>query len=396
MKEKFIKIQECFKRFKCWVVKFLNKKSFFLFFLLIFFTSIIVILFSLFCLFNLSNEQKEKNDQFLTFLTTGISLFIMSLSSLLSLKASESSDRRDRDHLILETFKQNYLILQKNEYLINEYVEEINKIGKKEWIGLYKLIDYLNNEYIPSTRHQNQIKDLDVNNNSYKLIKNFLLHEKKNRTQLIAHFYLRYHRENIYNEIKNEDWEIQFSKQSQSTNKLISETAFFIHLDQKFNEFFSVKNHKYRDYKENISHNINSKYSNINYFFRHTHRIFKLLNEIDERDTKRNYLGILRAQYSEQVIVSIYFNAVFTDKGTGLARQLLKNDFFASDQDFQNGEQMIHGAFESTFREKKHYEIIEELFVSKVKNNSKLGYWKESRQKGKIILPDYFEKIFNN
>ncbi|WP_259753659.1 putative phage abortive infection protein [Lactococcus lactis] len=122
----------------------------------------------------------------------------------------------------------------------------------------------------------------------------------------------------------------------------------------------------------------------MNYFFRHTHRILKLLNEVDDIRVKKNFMGILRAQYSEQVILSIYLNAVYTKKGIGLAKQLLNSDFFASNDDFKNGNQMIHGAFETTFQKGKQYRIIKDLFV----------FSHEERNDIKE-LPDAFEESFD-
>ena len=122
----------------------------------------------------------------------------------------------------------------------------------------------------------------------------------------------------------------------------------------------------------------------INYFFRHTHRVLKLLNEIDDLKVRKNYMGILRAQYSELVIVSIYLNAVYTKKGVGLAQQIKNSDFFASMEDFNTGNEMIHGAFETIFQKDKQYEIIKKIFVD---SDNKIEASK---------LPNIFAEIFNS
>lgn len=366
--------------------KLFNKSYFFYFFIFILLLSFGTIVVSIYRLFTLKNPSTIENQQILTFLTGGISLFILSLTSFLSIKTSESADRRDRDHLILETFKQNYLILEKNNKRLNNYVDEINLRSKNEWVGFNKLVNYLNTECTVSSPDIEEIQKLEQfqKSTNYKIVSQYILNGKRTQIKNIARLYLKFYRKDIYQVIKDDYLDKQLSNQDEKSYVNLMRIEFFKKIDALYNNFFQEDNHKYKDYRDNISENIIESFSDINYFFRHTHRILKLLNEVDDTRVKKNFMGILRAQYSEQVILSIYLNAVYTKKGIGLAKQLLNSDFFASNDDFKNGNQMIHGAFETTFQKGKQYRIIKDLFV----------FSHEDRNDIKV-LPDAFEESFD-
>lgn len=366
--------------------KLFNKSYFFYFFIFILLLSFGTIVVSIYRLFTLKNPSTIENQQILTFLTGGISLFILSLTSFLSIKTSESADRRDRDHLILETFKQNYLILEKNNKRLNNYVDEINLRSKNEWVGFNKLVNYLNTECTVSSPDIEEIQKLEQfqKSTNYKIVSQYILNGKRTQIKNIARLYLKFYRKDIYQVIKDDYLDKQLSNQDEKSYVNLMRIEFFKKIDALYNYFFQEDNHKYKDYRDNISENIIESFSDINYFFRHTHRILKLLNEVDDIRVKKNFMGILRAQYSEQVILSIYLNAVYTKKGIGLAKQLLNSDFFASNDDFKNGNQMIHGAFETTFQKGKQYRIIKDLFVFSHEDRNDI---KE--------LPDAFEESFD-
>ncbi|WP_285047108.1 putative phage abortive infection protein [Lactococcus petauri] len=371
---------------KRFLKKLFNKSYFFYFFIFILLLSFGTIVVSIYRLFTLKNPSTIENQQILTFLTGGISLFILSLTSFLSIKTSESADRRDRDHLILETFKQNYLILEKNNKRLNNYVDEINLRSKNEWVGFNKLVNYLNTECTVSSPDIEEIQKLEQfqKSTNYKIVSQYILNGKRTQIKNIARLYLKFYRKDIYQVIKDDYLDKQLSNQDEKSYVNLMRIEFFKKIDALYNNFFQEDNHKYKDYRDNISENIIESFSDINYFFRHTHRILKLLNEVDDIRVKKNFMGILRAQYSEQVILSIYLNAVYTKKGIGLAKQLLNSDFFASNDDFKNGNQMIHGAFETTFQKGKQYRIIKDLFVFSHEDRNDI---KE--------LPDAFEESFD-
>ncbi|MDT2864342.1 putative phage abortive infection protein [Vagococcus carniphilus] len=77
-------------------------------------------------------------------------------------------------------------------------------------------------------------------------------------------------------------------------------------------------------------------YNELGHYFRNFHRILKYLNDnfSDDKKEFNNYIGILRAQLSEEQMLLIYYNATYSKRGMGLCRQLLGSNFFGDTQDF--------------------------------------------------------------
>lgn len=99
---------------------------------------------------------------------------------------------------------------------------------------------------------------------------------------------------------------------------------------------FYTRGISYNEAFEIINDVFDNNFEVLGNFFRSTHRIIKKINESfgDNMEIKKNYLGLLRAQLPESAIASIYYNATYTRKGLGLARQLLYMDFFGDELDF--------------------------------------------------------------
>lgn len=76
-------------------------------------------------------------------------------------------------------------------------------------------------------------------------------------------------------------------------------------------------------------------YDSLGNYFRLVHRIFKFLNKNIERDIDRKleYIGILRALFSEKELLVIFYNAFYTDKGQGMRDQLKNTNFFGEEKD---------------------------------------------------------------
>ena len=106
------------------------------------------------------------------------------------------------------------------------------------------------------------------------------------------------------------------------------------------------------------------QYAEVGHFFRNSYRIVKLINVYykDDLELRKNYLGILRSQYSENVILAIYYNCVFTDKGLGYANQLLGTDFFGDKKDLAY-DNPIHFRTEKLIFNEKDLKTIKKLFT---------------------------------
>ena len=84
---------------------------------------------------------------------------------------------------------------------------------------------------------------------------------------------------------------------------------------------------------------INNYYGEIGAYFRIFHRIIKYINDkvIDE-ETKKDYLGFLRATINETELLVIFYNAAYTERGEGLLKEIRKTTFFGDYQELlENG-----------------------------------------------------------
>ena len=75
-------------------------------------------------------------------------------------------------------------------------------------------------------------------------------------------------------------------------------------------------------------------YDEVGHYFRIFHRVIKYVNiNVKDRETKKNYIGILRALLSETEMLVIFYNSFYTDKGYGLGQHLLYTSFFGEPKD---------------------------------------------------------------
>lgn len=81
---------------------------------------------------------------------------------------------------------------------------------------------------------------------------------------------------------------------------------------------------------------LESNYEEIGHFFRTVHRTLKTINSYYDRDSLeyREHIGMLRAQIPNQVALLMFYNAVYSEKGRGMARELLASNFFGDRDDF--------------------------------------------------------------
>ena len=75
-------------------------------------------------------------------------------------------------------------------------------------------------------------------------------------------------------------------------------------------------------------------YDEVGHYFRIFHRVIKYVNRnVKNMETKRNYIGILRALLSETEMLVIFYNSFYSYKGMGLGKQLLTTNFFDDQED---------------------------------------------------------------
>jgi len=81
-----------------------------------------------------------------------------------------------------------------------------------------------------------------------------------------------------------------------------------------------------------VDQKVERNLSNNGDFFRLIHRAIKTVNDSNVRD-KDKYYGILRAMLPDYLIVYIFYNCVYTNRGLGLGLQLIGTSFFGDEDD---------------------------------------------------------------
>lgn len=127
------------------------------------------------------------------------------------------------------------------------------------------------------------------------------------------------------------------------------------------------KNPDFEDTSKLIDSIFSDNYGSVGHFFRNSHRIVKTINEIyggkHKVEEKNKYLGLLRSYYSEDIILAVYYNSVYTNKGLGYAIQLFGSDFFGNEDDLKTKANLQHFRLEKLLHEQKDLAIMRKLFV---------------------------------
>lgn len=88
---------------------------------------------------------------------------------------------------------------------------------------------------------------------------------------------------------------------------------------------------------------LENHYEEIGHFFRTVHRTLKMINSYYEKNSAeyREQVGMLRAQIPNQIALLMFYNAVYSEKGRGMCRELLASNFFGDVDDFYFGNNKI-------------------------------------------------------
>lgn len=136
-------------------------------------------------------------------------------------------------------------------------------------------------------------------------------------------------------------------------------------------DFYSKMKHRYKydkrvlsapiSYKEMViacDNVFNKHYGEFGHLFRNTHRIIKILNMEPIDDIKYSqFIGILRAQMSEEILLILYYNATYTDRGIGLGREFLGSGFFGNKEDFPSYVNKNDSKALKNFKEPQHFRL---------------------------------------
>lgn len=94
---------------------------------------------------------------------------------------------------------------------------------------------------------------------------------------------------------------------------------------------------KYEEAAEIINNIYRINYYKLGHLFKHFHRIIRLILEgsvSKDQKVQKELLGILRAQFPEDILILLYYNATYTYRGYGLGCLLQGTKFFGDRFDF--------------------------------------------------------------
>jgi hypothetical protein len=98
-----------------------------------------------------------------------------------------------------------------------------------------------------------------------------------------------------------------------------------------------IKGITYDESVEIINNIYRIQYYKLGHLFKHFHRIIRLILEgiiSNDKKIQKELLGILRAQFPEEMLILIYYNASYTYRGYGLGCLLQGTKFFGDESDF--------------------------------------------------------------
>lgn len=143
----------------------------------------------------------------------------------------------------------------------------------------------------------------------------------------------------------------------------------------KYEEVFPVVNNIYR-----------VNYYKLGHLFKHFHRIIRLILQgrvAHDHNLQKDLIGILRAQYSEELLQLIYYNATYTSRGLGLGMLLQGTCFWGDRSDFEvtGDNEITHISTASLYFKQKDKKIMEELYAGNSFETIKSGKGKEEAKK---------------
>lgn len=88
----------------------------------------------------------------------------------------------------------------------------------------------------------------------------------------------------------------------------------------------------------------NEHYKDTGHIFRNSYRIVKIINQEfkDDESKRKQYLGLLRSYYTDEFLLILFYNSVYTDKGLGFTKLLVGTDFFGTKNELETTSFITH------------------------------------------------------
>jgi len=312
---------------------------------------------------------------YITLLTVLIAAVSFITTVYLSNKTAQSNKENQKSNFLMGLMKNHYDLLNTKQGKIDELIEELNIKFTQNVYRLNKIVLLFDEEYRGRTSgleiEIQKAKD-HFSGTKGKIDKGIKTLEKINNLEsedikrLLVSYFSENEKYRYFYDNLNES-EQKKKHEDELTEYLKDKTKLFNILDP-----FMARNEK--TLKSNLSYEeitavsnevFDKMYQDIGHFFRNSYRIVKMINlyYADDVDLRKNYLGILRSQYSENTLLAIYYNAVFTEKGIGYARQLVSSNFFGSEKDLAT-DNPIHFRHSNLFFGDKDLKVIKKIFIS--------------------------------
>lgn len=303
------------------------------------------------------NTEKELQ----TALIAGVASII---TIMFSIQFNIESRKKTNNNLIHELIKQNFTLVNQKNDEINKMVDSINHMFIKDRIAtlfIYKLQNISKDKLPPENVFLTEDSSLN------KRVQEYYKNPNSSHARVILYIYIYLFDNQNYKKLPKGALKKQVERLDKNKNNLCPKGKNFSYMQKLYIE--SYDSSSYEDIFSIINAEITENYKELEYFFRHTHRIVKMINEIPSKKTRKMFLGILRAQYSSNIMIAIYINSVYTEHGLGLAEQLLCSDFFGDSKDLFENIFDIHMDLESIFLTSENKNIIKQNFF--LKENSK-------------------------
>lgn len=124
---------------------------------------------------------------------------------------------------------------------------------------------------------------------------------------------------------------ILYSNTSKENRNIVTSLIKF-HSEHDYNKDMI----NYREIYSAINPILEEEYSEVGHFFRTIHRVLKMINKYYPRNTEEHkyHIGLLRAQIPNNLALLMLYNALYSEKGRGMARELIASNFFGDYDDF--------------------------------------------------------------
>lgn len=265
-----------------------------------------------------------------------LSFAVASLTIIVTVTNNKRTSENNLDvhhtNLLIKMIENNYKLINDEELKI--YFKEILSLLKKEFSIEQIKYQFLVNRVIKEQPYFNARKFIHTISRNKQLSANDkkkLLGLELWKRDSVERLVLSYMQQNRVSGYKGLDMSKSFDDDVYKVIQHSSAIKIIEFLDIEKNDVLKVTSidnmiksvYALEEIKASINSIYNKYYPELGHFFRHTHRIVKLINKYypDNKAKRNEFLGILRAYYSEELLLILYYNSTFTDKGLGLGLQ---------------------------------------------------------------------------